>query len=240
MIKNPDITADETGLIVSNADLGLTADGELREDLCEGLGISWTAGATFTGATSTPDLRSAVSPEEAEQLLLQVPGAGDVLRAVAGGDVDALFGLINWQPQRCGGPHGGTDLCPDGSPAGTELPMVNAGASVTFYVTADTLRPMLSQLLAGAPPGLRFASRASQADDGLGDTYYLGLEGGPKGQTSGPIAGDDNILTGIFLTIRTGVERPIAELSFLSETWSAIDFANEAGFTRHEVLTFNP
>ncbi|MCH8026147.1 MAG: PD40 domain-containing protein [Chloroflexi bacterium] len=45
VIKNPDITADETGLIVTNAELGLAEEGELREDLCEGLGISWAAGA---------------------------------------------------------------------------------------------------------------------------------------------------------------------------------------------------
>ena len=44
VIKNPDITADETGLIVTNADLGLAEEGELREDLCKGLGISWVGG----------------------------------------------------------------------------------------------------------------------------------------------------------------------------------------------------
>ena len=181
-----------------------------------------------------------MSPKEADLLLLQVPGASDVLRAVTGGDVDALLGLISWQPQPCGSPQGATGLCPAGIAAGTELPMVNVGWPIRFWVTADTLRPMLSQLLAGEPPALRFASRASQADDGLGDAYYLGLEGVPKGRTSGPIAGDDNILTGIFLTVRTGPDRPIAELSFLSETWSAVDHANEAGFTGHEVLTFNP
>ena len=118
--------------------------------------------------------------------------------------------------------------------------MVNVAGSHPFYVTADTLRPTLSQLLAGEPPGLRFASRANQHDEGFSDFYFLGLEGGPKGPGISPIGSADNILTGIFLTVRTGVERPIAELSFLSETWSAIDFVNEAGFTRHEVLTFNP
>ena len=189
--------------------------------------------------TSTPDLRSAVSPEEAEQRLLQVPGAGDVLRAVAGGNVDALLGLIDWRPMPCDIPHG-EGVCPDGIAAGTELPMVNAGSSVTFYVTADTLRPTLSQLLAGEPPALRFASRASQADEGFSDFYFLGLEGGPKGPGISPIGSADNILTGIFLTVRTGPDPAIDALSFLSETWSATDQAYAVGFNGHEVLTFNP
>ena len=118
--------------------------------------------------------------------------------------------------------------------------MVNVAGSHPFYVTADTLRPTLALVLAGEPPALRFASRASQADDGLGDTYYLGLEGGPKGRGISPIGSADNILTGIFLTVRTGPERPIAELAFLVEGWSAVDRANAIGVTRHEVLTFNP
>ena len=63
---------------------------------------------SFAETIATPDLRNAVSPEEAEELLLQVPGVGDVLRAVAGGDVDALLGLIDWRPMPCDIPHGET------------------------------------------------------------------------------------------------------------------------------------
>ncbi len=190
--------------------------------------------------TSTPDLRSAMSPEAAELLLLQVPGAGDVLRAVAGGNVDAFLGLIDWELWPCGSPRGYTSLCPEGVAAGTELPMVNVAGSHPFYVTADTLRPMLALMLAGVPPALRFASRANQHDEGFSDFYFLGLEGGPKGPGISPIGSADNILTGIFLTVRTGPDTAIDALSFLSETWSATDQAYAVGFNGHEVLTFNP
>ena len=190
--------------------------------------------------TPTPDLSSALPSEEALEALMEVPGVSDVLRAVASGDVDALLGLISWQPQPCGSPHGGTNLCPDGTITGTELPMVNVGWPDRFWVTADTLRPTLSQLLTGEPPALRFASRTSQADDGLGDTYYVGLQGDPKGRGISPIGSADNVRTGIFFTIRTGAEGSIAELAMISETWSAVDHANATGLTRHEVLTFSP
>ena len=59
---------------------------------------------TTTETIATPDLRSAVSPEEAEELLLQVPGVGDVLRAVAGGNADAFLRLIDWELWPCGSP----------------------------------------------------------------------------------------------------------------------------------------
>ncbi len=44
-IMDQDAPPDDVDLIISNAGLGLAEEGELREDLCEGLGISWTAGA---------------------------------------------------------------------------------------------------------------------------------------------------------------------------------------------------
>ncbi|MCH7488200.1 MAG: PD40 domain-containing protein, partial [Chloroflexi bacterium] len=97
-IKDPDAPTDDIDLIVSNAGLGLAEEGELREDLCEGLGILWAAGANvpplaqvappgatprtidgqrpppFAAPTATPDLRNAVNPEAATLLLLPVPG----------------------------------------------------------------------------------------------------------------------------------------------------------------------
>jgi hypothetical protein len=107
-------------------------------------------------------------------------------------------------------------------------------------VTAETLRPTLSQLLTGEPPTLRFASRESQDDDGLGETYYVGLEGDPKGPGISPIGSDDNIRTGIFFTIRIEADHPIAEFAMLSEDWSAIDHANGSDAMRHTVLAFEP
>ncbi|MCH8950177.1 MAG: hypothetical protein IIB87_07365, partial [Chloroflexi bacterium] len=44
-IMDPDAPTDDVDLIVSNADLGLAGEGELREDFCKGLGISWSDGA---------------------------------------------------------------------------------------------------------------------------------------------------------------------------------------------------
>src|SRR4030042_3171558 len=58
--------------------------------------------------TTTTDPANAVPPEEALQRLLDLPGVADVVRAIADADTDALVGLVDWQMQPCGFPHGDT------------------------------------------------------------------------------------------------------------------------------------
>ena len=192
--------------------------------------------------TATPDLRSAVSPREAMQRLLTVPNIGMVLRALADADVDGLLELIDWQPQGCG--YRATDLCPEDVAEGTEFPMVNVGWPVRFWVTADTLRPVLTRLLAGESLHLGFASRVPPAQARLGPIYYVGLEGPVKGEGLAAIEGFRQSLTGMFLTIDGGADRPVLEFAWLVETWSATQHATELAdvlrLEEQEVITFNP
>ncbi len=187
--------------------------------------------------THTPDLRNALPPEDTLQLLLELPRVGDVLRAVRDGDVDSLVGLVDWQSQPCGSPHGATDTCPEGVVDGTGLPMINVGWPVPFWVTAETLRAATPQLLAGEPLAVAFASRKSQA--GPSSVYYLGLEGVPRSVGPSPIWGDARLLTGVFLIVDDGSDTPVSQLAVLTEGWSAIKQAYGLGIEGHDILTMS-
>ncbi len=199
--------------------------------------------------TATADLRSAVGPEQATRQLGEIPGVRHVLAAIADKDVDALLALIDWQPTRCGSPHGSTDLCPDGIATGTELPMVDVGSSVPLWVTAETLRPSLAEVLAGEPLALVFASRTREAPYAypkreLDDGYWLALAGAARPVSPSFMWGRSTSLTGIFLVLETDSETPVIGLTALHEEGSAMAHAylwsRDHDLHGHEIITFNP
>lgn len=191
--------------------------------------------------TEDPLLGNVVGPADAMQQLLSLPDVGDVLRAVQDQDVDKLLALIDWRPHGCG--YRDAVLCPGGVATGTELPMVDVGWPVQFWVTAETLRPALTELLAGAPLTLTFASKTTQPSSERGlqiilPTYYLGLEGPPRPVSPSALWGDISAMAGIFLRVDTGSERPIVELTPLTEQGAATERALSRGLVDHEVITF--
>lgn len=197
-------------------------------------------------ATATPDLSQALSPKDARQELSEMSLVAPILDAVDERNADSLLSLIAWQPQKCGSVHGATDICPEGSAPGTELEMVNVSETVQFWLTADTLRPHLAELLA-SPLEIAFAgwtgsssySRASRA----GKVFFLGLEGPPRSVSPSAMWADDTTRTGLFLVLDPASAPPIQALFPLDEQFSALDAAAfiGGGFQDYaRIIVWNP
>jgi hypothetical protein len=183
-------------------------------------------------ATAAPDLSNAVGPDEARSQLDEVASVAPVLRALDAKESEALLALVKWVPQPCGSPHGQTNSCPTGTEAGTELMMVDVGDVVPFWVTADSLGPMLEDMLAGDDLRLHYA-----ASDPEG-TYYLGLEGTPRPARHW---GSPETVTGMFLIIGADPGNPLQSLSPLTPEWTAVQQAGNRslGYAGQTILTFS-
>lgn len=183
--------------------------------------------------TPTPDRRGAVPPDEAAARLSRNPNIGAVVSAVQRGDVDSLLALVDWQPQRCG--LRGTDLCPDGVQPYTELPMIDAGFPVPFWVTAETLRPTLNLLLRGEPLTLRVALQSRRDPR----QYQVAFAGPPKGPGVHPLAAPTASLTGLYLVLDASRDRPITWVYPLSEQWPATSQAFAFGLENQEIIAWD-
>ncbi len=193
--------------------------------------------------TPTPDLSNALPSEEALEALMEVRNVGDVLRAMVDRDVEAVLQLIDWQPQKCGLPHGHTDQCPPGVEDYAELPMFNVGEAVSFWAREETLRPALAALLA-EPVELTFASRFTEPGrpyrgELARDIYFIGVEGAPRAVGPSVLWDESMSQTGIFLAVDFAAEHPIIGLANLSESWSAPEQAAAWGLDGHEIITIS-
>ncbi len=185
--------------------------------------------------TPTPDTSRAVGPEEAISRLSTDPNLGRLVSAVQRGDVEALLGLIDWQPTPCGSPQGSTDLCPAGVAQFTELPMVDVGDVVPFWVTAETLRPTFELLLAGTPLVPRVATRLK----GDPNVYYIAFAGPTKGSGLLPLADPSSHLTGLFFVVDPSLSEPILRFSTVSEGWRPTAYAYDLGIEDQEIIVWD-
>lgn len=188
--------------------------------------------------TPTPDLSSAVSAEEAMEQLLAVPNVGRVVRAVNAQDEEGVLDLIAWLPTPCG--YRNSVLCPEGVARGTQLPMVNVGETVQFWVTRERLRPAVTYLLSRGKVALRFAARGDfdrQGERGEGPIYYVGLVGPGRPVLADPPLGFPNTMTGFLFILDAGSMAPTIELETVGPDWTAAGELNSAAL---EILTNNP
>lgn len=194
-----------------------------------------TAGLVPDGlviATATPDLRAAMTPDEASVRLSSDPKIGALLTAIAQNDVDGFLALIDWKPWRCGGR--GDDGCPAGVAPGTPLPKINTGGD-TFYVSVSTLRPYVERLMRGSVMTLRYASQGTEDQS----KHLLGFDGPAKGAGFPPMVDASSALTGLFLGVDASAANPVQHIDIVTEgmsvAWFGIQTADPAS---QRILTF--
>lgn len=225
MFKNHKIVAMATGVVALGA---VSAAAFLIRVTSQELPTP----AGLAPPTPTPDLRNAVSPSEAVEALRESPPLGRLISAFEQGDVQTFLDLVDWQPQRCGLQN--TDTCPEDVEPYTELPMVEVGFPIPFWVTADTLKPTLELVMSGEPLAPRIVTR-SKSDTG---DYHIAFVAGPKGVGLLPLAAPDQQLTGLFLVVDESSSRPVVRLHPVSDQWTATAHAQALGLTGREIVVW--
>lgn len=139
---------------------------------------------------------------------------------------------MDWQLQPCGLRN--TDTCPEDVEPYTELPMVDVGFPVAFWVTADTLRPTLELVMSGEPLVPRVMTRS------LSDSraYHLAFLAGAKGPGLLPLAAPDQQLMGLFLVVDASSQRPVVRLYPVSDRWTATEQAYALGLAGREIVVW--
>lgn len=185
--------------------------------------------------TSTPDLSSVVSAEAAAKELAAVnAGFESVLKAIEDGDVDALLKQLDWTTAVCG--NKGASYCP-GVRDGETQPVFDVGP-VTFFVTAEGLRPSLELLLKSRSLSLTYAAQGRHETS----VYVVGFESPqPLGRGILPVTDSDLDLTGILLTLTASGEHPIVAMDLgLNPQSGALDRAAQMDFGEQRIITAAP
>ncbi|MCH8009400.1 MAG: PD40 domain-containing protein [Chloroflexi bacterium] len=107
-LKSPDAPLDDVDLIVTNADLDIIDDASgPREDVCFGLGISWSADAAI-GIAATPELSSSPTAETSfyrdEDLGIEFAIPGSWEDGAAGMPYASCFGCLIMGPREGSSP----------------------------------------------------------------------------------------------------------------------------------------
>lgn len=184
-------------------------------------------------ATPTADVRGVLSPDAGAELLArESPVVAGVIAAIERGDAEALLKLVQWQEMACGP---AATYCP-GVQDGARTPVVDAGSAVTFFVTADVIRPYLEKVLSGSPPPLTFASRRKDN----ADRYYVAFESQEgKGFGDLPLLEPDRPLHGFFLELDGTSAAPIVRIDFqLTPDYSSERKARDIGLEDQVLIVF--
>ena len=89
-------------------------------------------------------------------------------------------------------------------PTGTQLPKINAGP-VTFYVSADTVRPYVTRLMSADALKLTFVSRSKSRPE----QYFIEFDGPAQFAGFSPLDSADRAILGISLIVDASAPFPV-------------------------------